>query len=153
MNNERAPLGPAYISNDPFKFLDLNQEIFESWWEHWLTAAAPELVEKPIHWRSGDNLERGDVVLFRKTEGDVGAGVYQYGIVESVITSEDGCVRNVNVKYRNFDEQADRITKRSVRGLILIHRVNELNIMEEMAEASMYVKKLLGDDEPKAPEK
>ena len=30
-NNERAPLGPAYLSNDPFKFMDLNQKIFDAW--------------------------------------------------------------------------------------------------------------------------
>ena len=141
-NNERAPLGPAYISNDPFKFMDLNQEIFESWWEHWLTSAAPQLMEKPVNWKGGDDLEKGDVVLFRKTEGDFGAGVYQYGLVDSVLPSADGRVRNVNVKYRNFDENVDRITKRSVKALILIHKIDELNIMKEMADASMYIEQL-----------
>ena len=141
-NNERAPLGPAYISNDPFKFMDVNQEIYEAWWEHWLTSAAPELIEKPVHWKRGDNLKEGDIVLFRKAEGAVGAGTYQYGMVQSVLPTKDDAVRNVMVKYRNWEEQQDRLTKRSVKALILIHQVNELNIMKEMADASQYVDEL-----------
>ena len=141
-NNERSPLGPAYISNDPFKFIHINQKNFESWWEHWLTSAVPELVEKPVNWRSSDNIEEGDVVLFKKTEGAVGAGVYQYGIVQKVFPSKDGVIRNVTVRYRNFDERNDRCTKRAVKSLVLIHKVDELNILKAMAEASHYVDEL-----------
>ena len=136
-----------------FSSWTLNQDIFESWWEHWLTSAVPELIEKPVHWAKGDNLVIGDVILFRKRVVDVGAGVYQYGIVESVLTSDDGYVRNVNVKYRNFDEKGDRITKRSVKGLILIHKVDELNIMKEMADASMYIQKLCNRNDKSVSEK
>ena len=145
-NNERAPLGPAYVSNDPFKFMDVNQEIFEAWWEHWLTSAAPELIEKPVQWKRGDNLKVGDVVLFRKAEGAVGAGTYQYGMVETVLPTKDDLVRNVMVKYRNWEEQQDRLTKRSVKALILIHQVDELNIMKEMAEASQYIDELFHEN-------
>ena len=145
-NNERAPLGPAYLSNDPFKFMDLNQKIFDAWWEHWLTSAVPELIEKPVCWRKEDNLQKGDVVLFRKGEGAVGAGTYQYGMIESVLPTNDGAVRNVMVKYRNADENQDRTTKRSVKALILIHRINELNIMKEMADASRFVDELFKEE-------
>ena len=122
-NNERSPLGPAYISHDPFKFIDINQRIFESWWEHWLLYAVPELIEKPVFWKEGKNLTPGDVVLFRKSEGSMGAGTYQYGIVHEVSFSQDNVVRNVLIKYRNVDEGKDRITKRAVKSLILIHTV------------------------------
>ena len=141
-NNERSPLGPAYISHDPFKFMDINQRIFQSWWEHWLLVAAPELIERPVNWKNEDNLKEGDVVLFRKCEGSVGAGTYQYGIVQAVKPSADGVVRNVLVKYRNADEGKDRQTKRAVKSLILVHRVDELDIMKEMFDASQYVDRL-----------
>ena len=146
-NNERSPLGPAYISNDPFKFMDINQRIFQSWWEHWLLVAAPELIERPVNWRNEENLKEGDVVLFRKSEGAVGAGTYQYSIVNEVQPSADGVVRNVLVKYRNADEGTDRETKRAVKSLILIHRVDELDIMKEMFDASQYVDKLFTNGE------
>ena len=82
-------------------------------------------------WKKEDNLQKGDVVLFRKGEGAVGAGTYQYGMIESVLPTNDGAVRNVMVKYRNADENQDCITKRSVKALTLIHRINELNIMKD----------------------
>ena len=141
-NNERAPLGPAYISNDPFKFMDLNQAIYESWWEHWLTVAVPQLIERPVLWKTTSELTEGDVVLFRKTEGNVGSGVYQYGIVQSLLLSADGVARNVLVKYRNFNENTDRSTKRAVKSLILIHSIDELDIMKEMACASTFIEDL-----------
>ena len=46
------------------------------------------------------------------------------------------------VKYRNADENQDRVTKRSVKALILIHQVKELNIMKEMSDASKFVDEL-----------
>ena len=138
-NNERSPLGPAYISHDPFKFMDTNQRIFESWWEHWLTVAAPELIERPVNWKEGSNLKKGDIVLFRKCEGSFGAGNYQYGIVERTSASADGVVRNVIVRYRNAEEGKNRETKRAVKSLILIHQIDELDIMKEMFDASQYV--------------
>ena len=102
----------------------------------------PELIEKPVYWKKDDNLQKGDVVLFRKGEGTVGSGTYQYGMIESVFPTKDGAARNVMVKYRNADENQDRSTKRSVKALILIHRVTELNIMKEMADASMLIEQL-----------
>ena len=141
-NNERSPLGPAYLSHDPFKFMDTNIKIFNCWWEHWLLVVAPELIEKPVNWKSGDNVKVGDVVLFRKSEGSVGPGTYQYGIILSVDVSADGVVRNAKVKYRNADEGKDRTTDRNVKSLILIHKVDELDIMKEMFDASLYVDKL-----------
>ena len=145
-NNERSPLGPAYVSNDPFKFIDMNQDIFESWWEHWLVSAVPELIEKPVNWKGDENIKDGDIVLFRKVEGTIGSGAYQYGIVMEAYPSDDGTVRTVRVRYRNHDESQDRSTKRAVKSLILIHRVNELDIMRVMADASDYVDNLFKAD-------
>ena len=119
--------------------MDMNQKIFECWWEHWLTSAAPELIEKPVNWKGEENLKEGDVVLFRKSEGAVCAGTYQYRIVQRTLPTKDNIVRNVIVKYRNYNESQDRSTKRSVKSLILIHKVDELNILKEMADASQYV--------------
>ena len=52
------------------------------------------------------------------------------------------------VKYRNAEEGKDRTTDRNVKSLILIHKVDELNIMKEMFDASLYVDELFtaGED-------
>ena len=78
-------------------------------------------------------------MLFKKCEGAVGAGTYQYGIIQTISPSSDDVIRNVIVKYRNADEGKDRETKRAVKSLILIHKIDELNIMKEMADASQYI--------------
>ena len=71
--------------------------------------------------------------------------------MDSVLPLADGHVRNVNVKYRNFDENVDRFTKRSVKALILIHKIDELDIMKEMADASMYIEQLCGQTDQAEP--
>ena len=109
--------------------------------------AAPELIERPVNWRNEENLKEGDVVLFRKSEGAVGAGTYQYGIVNEVKPSADGVVRNNLVKYRNANDGTNRETKRAVKSLILILRADELDIMKEMFDASQYVDKLFTNGE------
>ena len=53
-------------------------------------------------------------------------------MIESVQKSKDDKVRTVNVKYRNHNENMNRVTKRAVRGLILIHHVDELDITTEL---------------------
>ena len=77
----------------------------------------------------------GDVVLFRKQEGSL-PGHYHYGMVVGVEESEDRVVRKVEVKYRNFEESSDRITRRSVSRLVLIRRVDEVDIWKEMFDAA-----------------
>ena len=43
-------------------------------------------------------------------------------------------IRTVIVRYRNHPENVDRYTTRSVRDLVLIHPVDELNLMEELGK-------------------
>ena len=56
-------------------------------------------------------------------------------MVETVHRGDDGRIRSVTVKYRNSTESVDRTTIRAVRSLIVIHRVDELNIAEELGKA------------------
>ena len=52
-------------------------------------------------------------------------------MIHEVLPSRDGIIRKVVVKYRNDQEIIDRFTTRAVRELVLIHPVDELNLMEE----------------------
>ena len=72
-------------------------------------------------------MSKGDVVLFVKDEGKL-VGSYQYGMVESVETNQDGKIRTVEVRYQNHHESHQRTTRRAVRELVMIHPANELNI-------------------------
>ena len=61
---------------------------------------------------------------------------YKYGMVNEIVSSKVCIVRKVIVRYRNHQENADRYTTRSVRDLVLIHPIDELNLMEEQGKVT-----------------
>ena len=134
-NNERCPVGVIEVSDRyDDRILQINSDIFTAWWEAWLTSAVPKLVPQPKWYRNDKHLQEGDIVLFRRNEGGILAGEYRYGIIEEVHRSEDTCIRSVVIKYRNATEGFDRTTFRAVRSLVVIHRIDEINIMEELGK-------------------
>ena len=144
-NNDRVPVGPAYITNDPKKFTEINWRIFEAWWKCWVDCAVPKLLDRPQGAHGDRNLEVDDVVLLPRKESML-AGHYHFGLVDSVVKGDDGVLRKVVVRYRNVGEDKDRFTNRGVNGLILIRRENELDIWCELYNASNIVNlKFLSD--------
>lgn len=133
-NNNRSPVDPLNVTSSPAKFFKDNQRIFQSWFESWLISYVPNLMNHPKWFSSSRNTKPGDVVLFLKRDG-VLASTYQYGMVKDVHTSSDGRIRKVVVTYRNHHEKFDRVTNRAVRELVLIHPVDELNIIQELGES------------------
>ena len=69
----------------------------------------------------------GDVVFFKKHDSSL-SKTYQFGIVSKVEVSKDGVCRKVMVRYCNSK------TFRSVRELVLIRSVDELDLFEQLAE-------------------
>ena len=136
-NNERSPEGCITVTH-PDKILEENERVFLAWFELWLSVHVPKLIDQPKWFKSDENLKPGDVVLFVKQESALTSN-YQYGIMDSVDVSRDKKIRKVTVCYRNHNENVDRTTTRSVRGLVVIHRVDETNIMQELGEVSRMV--------------
>ena len=95
------------------------------------------MVPQPKWFKSEKNLKIGDIILFRKHES-VLSNTYQYGRIESVETSRDGLIRKAKVAYRNFNENVVRSTYRAVRELVVIHKIDELNILQELGRVSNY---------------
>ena len=60
----------------------------------------------------------------------------QFGIIESVEYGRDGKVRKVQVRYQSASESTPRFTFRSVRNLVVIHRVDETSIMKDLYNAN-----------------
>ena len=65
------------------------------------------------------------------------------GIAEDVKYSSDNVIRSVVLRYRNALESIDRTTTRSVRTIVVIHRLDELNIMEELGNAALLGKEVV----------
>jgi hypothetical protein len=135
-NNDRSPVGTLDFSDKVDRILQQNSDIFNAWWELWLVAALPKLMPKPKWFKTDEHLKVGDIVLYNKGEGSF-VGLYKYGIVEEVHRSDDGRIRSVTIRYRNANEDVNRTTVRAVRSLVVIHRIDELNIMEELGKAAL----------------
>ena len=145
-NNERSPVGPLLVTNDPSKFFEENSDIFECWFDCWLISHVPKLMHQPKWYNTEYHLADGDIVLFLKKEGLLN-GTYQYGIVKSTEIGRDQKVRTAIIRYRNHNEEFDRETRRAVRQLIVIHRVDELDIIHELGKIATLADmkmKLLG---------
>ena len=135
-NNNRSPEGALNVSSDPDKFIKSNLKIFDSWFEVWLMCHVPVLMYQPKWFVTSHNFKEGDIILFLKQESSLQCK-YQYGMIDSVFVDKDGVVRKANVKYRNANEKTDRQTFRSVRELIVIHGVDEINIIQELGEIAI----------------
>ena len=137
-NNNRSPVGPLELSCDLNKFLTMNQQIYDTWFECWLVSYVPTLVDQPKWFKKDRDIKEGDVIIFPKEEKVI-SGRYQYGMIDSVEHGPDNLVRAVQVRYRNSNETTDRITRRSVRNIVVIHMVDELDLHKVMYDASLAV--------------
>ena len=137
-NNDRSPDVPLNVEGSFDKILRQNQKVFNSWFECWLITHVPKLIEQPKWFQSDRDLKEGDVVLFLKQESEL-SHTYQYGIVHSVVVGRDGCIREVEVRYRNSTEKTDRFTRRATRSLVMIHPVDEITIMQELGTVAAAV--------------
>ena len=77
------------------------------------------------------------MMLYDRVLGDS----YQYGMVNEIVPSKDGVICKEIVRYRNHQENVDRYKTRSVRDLMLIHPIDELNLMEEFGKVTSIANK------------
>ena len=89
-------------------------------------------------WFTSDKINVGDIILFTKNES-VMSNSYTYGIVKSLEFGRDGVARKAIVRYRNGNESVFRETKRAVRSLVVIHHVDDCDMMKELGEMALYV--------------
>ena len=136
-NNDRSPAGPMKVTSDSSKIFQLNQKIFDTWFEAWLITYVPKLMLHPKWFDNDANIKIGDVVLFLKSEKEL-SNDYQYGMIVEVNKGRDGNIRSATVKYRNHTEKADRFTTRATRQLVVIHPSDELDL-NELNYSALYV--------------
>ena len=134
-NNDRCPVGAVTVTSDVKKIIHANVNIFDIWFKCWLISYVPTLMSQPKWYKSDRDSKVGDVVLFLKSEKEFDKQ-YQYGIVTSVKVSRDGKIRGIEVEYQNHNENVKRRTIRGVREIVVIHPVDELDIMHELSTLS-----------------
>ena len=58
----------------------------------------PKLVPQPKWFKTDEHLREGDIVLFPKDDSKMSL-TYQYGIIKSIITGDNGLIRRAIVRY------------------------------------------------------
>ena len=135
-NNYRSPDGPIMIENDPKNIIKRNKNIFDAWFENWMNCHVPKLMFKPKWYDTSHHLKEGDIVLFLKDDSIV-KSKYKFGIVEKTFIDRDGLIRKANVRYHNADENVNRNTNRSVRELVVIHSIDNIDISKSLGEMAI----------------
>ena len=128
-NNSRSPVGPLEVTGKIERLIRLKNDVFQSWWEAWLVSALPRLIPKPKWFTNDVDIKCGDIVLFDKSDASF-VGEYKYGIVDEIHRSKDSKIRSATIRYRNASEEIFRTTNRAVRSIVVIHRIDEVDIME-----------------------
>ena len=136
-NNERSPAGDLVFTQNPSRILDQNEQIYQSWFEVWLIIHVPKLV-KQQKWFQTDSINVGDVIIFTKIDSVISKD-YTYGQVVDLEYSKDGVARKATVRYKNANEDVFRETKRAVRGLVVIHHVDEIDVMTQLGQMALEV--------------
>ena len=102
-NNDRSPMGPLTVSNNPKTFLKCNEEIFNAWFENWLITHVPKLMHQPKWYCNKRDVKEGDVLLFLKNDGAL-KSTYQFGKIKEIERSQDNRIGKVTITYRNQNE-------------------------------------------------
>ena len=130
-NNERSPNAPLIICDDHKRMIETNANIFRAWFKAWLISVVPSLIERPKWHHTGDEVNVGDIILFLKNEKEYDEQ-YQYGRVSAVHRGKDGLVRKIDITYKNYTEQTFRTTHRTVREIVVIHPIDEVDVYERL---------------------
>ena len=133
-NNQRSPTSTLTLVDDYSQILETNNRIFKSWFRFWLISCVPELIQVTKWFKSDDQVKKGDVILFLKSDKAFDTQ-YQYGLVVDTYPSRDGIVRKVDIEYQNYSENCKRVTTRGVRELVVIHQFEEVTIEEILDDA------------------
>ena len=135
-NNDRSPTEPLLVSNDYDKIIRTNKKIYNAWFECWLTAHVPNLMMQPKWFNCDDDIKPGDIVLLTKQESSL-SSTYQFGMIKSVERGRDGKIRKATVQYQNANENVKRETHRSVRSLVLIRSVDEIDLATRLHDLNL----------------
>ena len=129
------------VTSNPDRILKKTRKIFSSWFETWLIAHLPRLTNHSEWFSLDHDIKIRGVALFLKHDGVLSSSC-QYGMVNEIVPSKYVVICKVIVRYRNHQENVDRYTIRSIRDLMLIHPIDELNLMEELGKVTLIANKV-----------
>ena len=131
--NSRSLDGPIKLPASRMDLLAKVEETYEAWYKLWLESLVPKLLFTPKWFKTDKELQPGDLVYFRKKESAID-GKWVIGKVESVRRGRDDIIREVDVKYFNGTNPVEQFTLRSVRKLVKIWNLEDMDLQEDLME-------------------
>ena len=131
--NKRSLDGPIKLPANRMDILNKVDETYEAWFKIWRETLVPKLMNQPKWFRSDRDLDKGDLVYFKKRESQLD-GKWIVGIVDEVKRGRDGKIREVNVRYHNYGENQSRITSRTVRQLVKLWSLEDQHLVDDLEE-------------------
>ena len=137
--NNRRSLGGYVKMEGPSRLMEQMEKVYRSWWKVWKDEKLVDYIPQSPLWKTTSGQPAvGDIVLFLKLESEAsfGSPVWRLGRVEEVEYSLDGIIRTVVISYKNDGENNFRRTRRSARKIAVLHHEGDLELVEELNEAS-----------------
>ena len=116
-----VPQGPFLESTNANQRLNFIQEIVSGFWKRWIREVFPNLVIEPKWHTERRNVKLKDVVMVQ--DANPIRGEWTLGVVDEIVDSKDGRVRNVMIRYKKGD--TTKRIQRAVQRLIVIVPTDE----------------------------
>lgn len=140
--NNRRGLGGCVLVKSADKAMVQLEDVYEAWWETWRTERMQDFIPQPSKWRQTSTLpKQGDIVIFPRTEPGalLGEMPWRIGRVQVAEAGSDDLTRAVIIEYRNPGETTMRTTRRAVRRVAVVHREEDLELVDCLNSAAKAV--------------
>ena len=141
--NSRALEGPVRLSSDVGTMIREVQSKFEAWYKVWSEVYVPKLLVQKSGFKNSRDLQVHDIVYFQKKQSEL-TSPWSVGKIDQIIRGRDGVIRKVVVKYRNSNEDFDRVTDRSSRKLVKLYSVDDPDLHADLSKLQDRIDKLTG---------
>ena len=139
--NSRALEGPVRLSSDNRMMLKTVQDIYEAWYRVWCETYVPKLLVQKTGFKSSRDLAPNDIVYFQKKQSEI-SSPWSMGRIDNIVRGRDGYIRKAFVKYRNANEEIDRITDRSTRRLIKLYSEDDADLQVDLSKLQARIEEL-----------
>ena len=131
--NKRSVDGPMRLPKDRSEILAKVCETYDSWFKIWSECMVPKLLFQPKWFKTEESLKVKDLVYFPKEDTNL-SNKWIMGIVDKLEHGRDGRIRRLWVRYRNSNEDQDRVTDRTVRKVVKLWSIEDTGLAEDLAE-------------------
>ena len=133
----RAPKGLLTVPGKSSDLMKNVEKIFNLWYQVWNDAYLPMAAEYKKWPSKQDNLQVGDIVLF-KIKDSCFASVWKIGKIDEVHEGRDGLVRGVDVSYKLVEPGKDNarhmVIQRPVKQIVKLFHISDTSLINDIAK-------------------